>query len=110
MKYNIHITRLAENDLISAADYIEYVLMNPSAADELLNEAEIEIGKLSVFPEKFSLADDPVLKAWGIRFTTVKNYIAFYIISEAEQEVYIIRFLYGKRDWISILRQGFSLE
>ena len=54
--------------------------------------------------------DDPVLKAWGIRFTLVKNYIAFYVISENNHTVYIVRFLYGKRDWITILKQGFSLE
>ncbi|MBR2256723.1 MAG: type II toxin-antitoxin system RelE/ParE family toxin [Blautia sp.] len=110
MKYDIHITRSAEKDLNSAADYIEFVLLNPQAADNLLDEAESRIGDLSAFPEKFALVDDPVLKAWGIRFTLVKNYIAFYVISEENHTVYIVRFLYGKRDWITILKQGFSLE
>ena len=36
MKYDIHITRAAEKDLNSAADYIEFVLLNPQAADDLL--------------------------------------------------------------------------
>ena len=76
MTYDIHITRAAERDFSSAADYIEYVLLNPQAADDLLDEAEKKIGELSTFPEKFALVDDPVLKAWGIRFTLVKNYIA----------------------------------
>ena len=110
MSYDIRITRAAEKDLNSAADYIELVLLNPQAADALLDEAESKIGELSVFPEKFALADDPVLKDWGIRFTLVKNYIAFYVVSEEDRTVYIVRFLYGKRDWISILKQGFSLE
>ena len=104
MKYDIHITRSAEKDLSSAADYIEFLLLNPQAADDLLDEAESRIGDLS------ALVDDPVLKAWGIRFTLVKNYIAFYVISEENHSVYIVRFLYGKRDWITILKQGFSLE
>jgi plasmid stabilization system protein ParE len=110
MIYDIHITRAAERDLSSAADYIEFVLLNPQAADDLLDEAEKEIGELSTLPEKFAPADDPVLKAWGIRFTLVKNYIAFYVISEESHTIYIVRFLYGKRDWITILKQGFSLE
>ena len=110
MTYDIHITRAAERDLSSAADYIEYVLLNPQAADDLLDEAEKKIGELSTFPEKFTLVDDPVLKAWGIRFTLVKNYIAFYIISEDNHIIYIVRFLYGKRDWITILKHGFSLQ
>ena len=107
MSYDIHITRAAERDLNSAADYIEFVLLNPRAADDLL---EKKIGELSTFPEKFALVDDPVLKAWGIRFTLVKNYIAFYVISEDNHTIYIVRFLYGKRDWITILKQGFSLK
>ena len=110
MKYDIHITRAAEKDLNSAADYIEFVLLNPQAADDLLDEAENKIGDLSAFPEKFALVDDPVLKTWGIRFTLIKSYIAFYVISEENHTVYIIRFLYGKRDWITILKQGFSLK
>ena len=36
MKYALHITGSAENDINEAADYIEYVLMNPQAADRLL--------------------------------------------------------------------------
>ena len=110
MSYGIHITRAAERDLNSAVDYIEFVLLNPQAADALLDEAEIKIGELSIFPERFSLVDDPVLKAWGIRFTLVKNYIAFYVVSEENRTIYIVRFLYGKRDWVTILKQGFSLE
>ncbi|MBR2676164.1 MAG: type II toxin-antitoxin system RelE/ParE family toxin [Solobacterium sp.] len=110
MKYDIHITQAAEKDLNSAADYIEFVLHSPQAADALLDEAERTISDLSTFPERFNLVDDPVLKAWGIRFTPIKNYIAFYVISKDHRTVYIVRFLYGKRDWITILKQSFSLK
>ena len=110
MKYTIHITRAAEKDLISAADYIEFVLLNPQAADDFLDEAETKIYELGIFPGKYSLVDDPVLKSWGIRLTVIKNYIAFYIISDSEQKIYVVRFLYGKRNWINILKLGFSLE
>jgi len=110
MMYDLHITRAAENDLNEAADYIEYVLLNPDAADRLLDAATEKISTLSKYAERNALVDDPVLKAWGIRFIQVNNYLAFYIISEEESRVYIVRFLYGKRDWIGILKQGFSLE
>ncbi len=110
MSCDIHITRAAERDLNSAADYIEFVLLNPQAADDLLDEAEKKIGELSTFPEKFALVDDPVLKAWGIRFTLIKNYLAFYVISEDNHTISILRFLYEKRDWVPILKHSFSLE
>lgn len=109
MSYAIHITRTAEKDLINAVDYISYVLKNPQAADNLLVETGNRIEELSSFPEKFALIDDPVLKAWGIRFTIIQNYIAFYRISEETKPIDIIRFLYGKRDWRTILKLGFTL-
>ena len=110
MNFTVHITKAAERDMNGAADYIEYVLLNPEAADSLLDEAEEKISKLSLFPEKYAVVDDPVLKTWEIRFLTVKNYLAFYVIHEEENKIFLVRFLYSKRDWISILKQGFSLH
>ena len=110
MKYELYITRAAENDLNEAADYIEFVLMSPQAADHLLDAVEETLPTLSEFAERHALVDDPVLKAWGIRFVQIKNYLAFYTIDESEKRVYIVRFLYGKRNWISILKNGFTLE
>jgi plasmid stabilization system protein ParE len=109
MSYNIHITASAERDLIRATDHIEFVLKNPKAADDLLDEAEKQINSLSDFPEKFRLVDDPVLASWGIRFVIVNGYLAFYTISEEENLIIVVRFLFQKSNWNAILRQGFSL-
>ena len=38
----------------------------------------------------------------------INNYLAFYTIDEVKQTVIIVRFLYQKSNWTSILRQGFS--
>jgi plasmid stabilization system protein ParE len=73
MNYNIHITAAAERDLIRAADHIEFVLKNPQAADDLLDEAEKQIDSLSDFPEKFRLVDDPVLASWGYSLCLCKR-------------------------------------
>lgn len=80
--YRIHIIRAAERDLLKASDHIEFVLKNPQVADELLDEAESKTNVLSVFPEKFALAEDTLLSSWGIRFTMVKNYPVFYLIDQ----------------------------
>ena len=109
MSYNIHITNAAQRDLLNAADYIEFVLKNPKATDELLDEAEKQINSLTDFHEKFRLVDDPVLSSWGIRFVIVNNYLAFYIIDNQKNIVIIVRFLYQKSDWNAILHQGISL-
>lgn len=108
MSYQIHITQTAERDLNSALDYIEFVLKNPTAADHLLDVVEKEMFSLSDFPMSKALVDDPILQSWGIRFVTVNNYLAFYIVEN--NTVHIIRFLYGKRDWMTILKKGYDLK
>lgn len=109
MNYNIHITAAAERDLAGASDHIEFVLKNPKAADDFLNEAEKQISSLSEYPERYKLVDDPVLASWGIRFVIVNGYLAFYTISEETQRVIIVRFLFQKSNWSTILQNGISL-
>lgn len=108
MIYQIRITKTAERDLEDALNYIEFNLKNPIAADNLLNKAQEKISMLSDFPEAHALIDDPVLSIWGIRLIPIDNYLAFYTI--IGDTVYIVRFLYGKRDWASILKQGISFK
>lgn len=105
MKYRIHITGKAEQDITEAADYIEFQLMNPEAADALLDKIDAEVNTLSSMPQKHQLVEDPVLNAIGIRFILVNNYMAFYIIDEPEKTVHVIRFLYQKRNWMQILKK-----
>ena len=104
MSYRIIISQKAEKDIIEAADYIEFILHNPKAADDLLDKVTEAIENLSVMPAKFEIVDEPVLKAWGIRIFSINNYLVFYKIEEAANSVNIVRFLYEKRNWKSILR------
>lgn len=109
MSYTIHITTTAERDLNYAADYIEFVLKNPKAADDLLDEAEKRINSLADLPERFQLVNDPVLASWRIRFVIVNNYLAFYTVSHERKLVTVVRFLYQKSDWNAILHLGIPL-
>jgi len=107
MNYHLHITSVAQRDISQAADYIEFVLKNPKAADDLLEETDQKINALLPFPQEHPIVEDKLLAAWGIRFTQIKNYLAFYVVEE--NQVTVIRFLYAKSDWISILNVGFPL-
>lgn len=109
MSYIIHITATAERDIMRAADYIEFNLKNPTAADHLLDVATEQINSMADMPQKFRLVDDPVLASWEIRYVIVNNYPAFYTIDEEKQMVIVVRFLFQKSNWNAILRQGFSL-
>lgn len=106
MNYSIQIAKSAENDLREALDYVEYVLKSPQAADELLEDFYECVLKLQSYPERHALVDDTVLKAWGVRFIPVKKYLVFYMVNSKEQVVYVVRFLYGKRNWINILKSS----
>lgn len=85
MTYSVHITTAAERDVANATDYIDQVLKNPKAADELLEAFLQQVNDLAVFTARYPLARDEILAAWGIRFLRIKNYIAFYLIDDAER-------------------------
>lgn len=108
MSYHLFITSAAEHDIVQSADYIEYTLKNPSASEHLLDAVAEQINSLTELPQKYRLADEPILASWGIRFVIIHSYLAFYTVNEEKKTVTIVRFLYQKSNWASILRQGFS--
>ncbi len=110
MTYRVHITNQAERDLERTLDYIEFSLKNPKAADDLFDAVECTLPGLAHMPERYAPVDDELLAAWEIRFVQIKNYLAFYVIARETKMVHIIRFLYGKSNWRSILRNGFTTE
>lgn len=110
MTYRIHYTLRAKNDLRQALGHIKFSLQNPQAAQSLLNETKHILAGLSSMPKRYPLADDPLLAAWGVRFVAVKNHLAFYVVDDEAQTVHVVRFLYGRSDWRSVLRLGYSLE
>lgn len=102
--YKIKITGPAKNDIQSAVLYIKNELQNPGAAADMMNLFENEIRSLSEMPERYPLVKDSFLAADGFRITEVKNYLIFYIIRNNEKSVIIQRVLYGRRDWMNILK------
>ena len=108
MNYFVDITVATKRDLSDAFDYIDGTLMNPSAADQLMDRAWKQFRSLDVFPQRFPVVTDPMLAGWKIRFFPIQNYLAFYQIDETAQTVHVLRFLYGKSNWVSILKTDFN--
>ena len=104
MNYFVHVTDKADQDLGESFDYIDLTLKNPLAADVLIDTAEKKLAQLSTFPKRYPVVRDPFLASLGIRFVPVQSYLAFYQVDEAAQTVHILRFLYGKSSWESILK------
>ena len=107
--YNVIVMEIARDDLRSAVRYIANELKNPSAANRLADEFEKHVLELTEMPERYQLLQDRFLALNQIRAFSVGNYLAFYTIDEDKKVVIIVRFLYQKSNWNTILRQGFSL-
>jgi plasmid stabilization system protein ParE len=103
--YVVDITNLAEQDILSTVDHISNVLMAPIAASNLLDELEKVEYTLSETPYIYPKVHDNYLAEKNLRFVMIKNFILFCTVNDSEQKVYGLRFLHGRRDWKSILRE-----
>jgi len=103
--YNLIISKLYKGDTLSAYNYIKNVLNAPIAAKNLKNEIKDKLMYISKNPTHRPLVYDKYLAGLGYRLISVKNFMIFYIIDDDNKRIKIIRFLYGKRDWINILKE-----
>lgn len=108
-RFDVIVTEDAKHDFKAAHDYIEFSLHNPSAADNLLDKIVEERDTLQANPFICSVIDDPFLKNYGLRFSIIGTYLLFYTVSVKNNTVTMIRFLNGRMNWRSILRQSFTI-
>ena len=98
---NVVFTEPAEYDLLDIEYYIFVDLCNPQAAqrisDGILDAAE--------YPTAHPLIDDELLRSVGLRMTHFDSYNIFYYYDLQSDVVYIIRVLYNKVDWQSLLKK-----
>jgi addiction module RelE/StbE family toxin len=102
-QYSIVMTEPAAQDLQQIADYIAKELLEPAAAIKLVNKIKEHVLSLADMPARHALVADEHLAAQGIRQLLIDNYMAFYIVSEKDRTVTIIRILYGRRAWEQFL-------
>lgn len=101
--YSIQITEPAEKDLRAIGSYISKELLEPETARDIIAKIAIGIHSLEKFPFRYALVTDPRLAFKGIRKIMVVNYIVIYIVNRKSKQVTIIRILYNRRDWLSLL-------
>jgi mRNA-degrading endonuclease RelE of RelBE toxin-antitoxin system len=101
--FKLIFSRTVNSDIVSSLSYIKNVLKAPMAAKDHYEELEKIYEQLKENPFSRPLVHNTFLSAKGIRFIKVKNYMLIYQINEAEQTVFLYRFMYCKRDWITIL-------
>ena len=97
----IHYSELAKQDLDEIYDYISQTLQNPIAAQNTIRGILGEVAELKKHPKSGKKVSLPNGLDSEYRFVMYKNYLAFY--HHAENDIYIDRILYGKRDYLKIL-------
>ncbi|MFP4698615.1 MAG: type II toxin-antitoxin system RelE/ParE family toxin, partial [Eubacteriales bacterium] len=101
--YKVTITEKATNDMYEIASYIGNELLDMQAASRLLEKFKVSIASLSNMPKRHSLLQDEELASRGIRRIIIDNFIIFYICSDKDKVVRVIRVLYHKRDWVNLI-------
>ena len=107
-RYNYVLTESAEADIDEAFDYIAGDLVNPDAAsafaDELEEKLEEKLEEICKTPKAGRPVHNPYLKRDDVRRVLVKNYIAYYLIDEEEENIVVLRVVYSRRDQDKILK------
>ena len=105
---NLFFTDLVIDDISSTLNYIEEELESPMASKRLSLELDEAYSKLEKNPYRRPLVQNKFLAIKGFRSINIKNFTLFYIIDEETNLVILHRFMYGKRDWASILTSEFE--
>lgn len=94
----LHISPKAHDDLLSIKKYISNEIENPDATVNKITKA---IRGLAMFPDRGAPLSSIVDLQTDYRFLVSGSYLVFY--RHDGGDVYIVRVLYGRRDYVKIL-------
>lgn len=102
-KFLVEVTDTAQSDIKDIITYISLELKNPLSAKKLVTKFRENILSLEEMPKRQNLVNDEVLSNRGIRKLFVDNYMIFYVVDDSKHKVTVIRTLYARRDWESLI-------
>jgi len=97
----IHYSHESSIDLAEIEKYITEDLDSPKAAKNTIAKITKKIRRLEMFAELGAPLSSIVDIETDYRFLVSGNYLSFYRIDG--KKIYIIRIIYGRRDYISML-------
>lgn len=108
MNYRVLITDEATDDVFNLVKYIQGDLCNPDAANKLYTNLNREVNNMGDFPLKF--ADSGIkYRGYIIHKKIYQSYLLFYIISDENQTVYVLRIWKDIMNWRNILQKKKSI-
>ena len=107
--YNVEISPTAREQLGCYADYIQFTLLNESAADAVLSDAYETIEELETSAGSLPYCDDPDLKALGYHKVLFRrhDYVMIYDIFEHTARIKAIYHLL--QDYENLFSSTFQL-
>ena len=102
-KYQIYISDTAKLDILSIYNYISNTLNSPNTAEKYLKYIEREIRMLEILPERFRRYQETNEMLKNTRMMPIKNYVVFYRVSNIDMRVDIIRVLFSKQNYTSLI-------
>ena len=100
-KYEVILTERAREDLNEVYDYIANSLMAENTAINLYKKILNDILRLEEYPEAYSIIERYKDNKYQYRKLIIKNYVAVYRIDKLNRKVYIVRIVYGGRNYIN---------
>lgn len=98
--YKALIFPAVEQDLLDIKEYFESKLY--SSPDSLFQKVYNQIDLIERNPFMYPLVKDTLLSSLGYHIIPIDNYLLFYVVNENTIEIH--RFLFGKRNYLSILK------
>ncbi|MBP5450086.1 MAG: type II toxin-antitoxin system RelE/ParE family toxin [Spirochaetales bacterium] len=108
MSWTLKTSTVYISDVAETFSYIADELENKPAAERLSETIDKKTELIADNPFIHAVVDDAYLAYFGIRLCVIKNYLLFYIADEDKNTVYILRFLYARRNWTDILKNDFQ--
>lgn len=98
MKYSIVLTETAQADLSAIFGYIAVDLQSVQNANAQLSRIEKAIASLDQMPERYRVYDRKNWRECNLRIMPVDNYLVFYVPTQEDTTVTVMRIMYGGRD------------
>ena len=99
--YIIQFSAEAKKDLTNIFNYIFYSLNEPNIAKKKIEKIKLAIYNLKTNPEIYPIIQEDILSKYDLRKIVIDNHIIFYTV--LNNTIYIVRILYARRNWISLL-------
>ncbi|MBS4030255.1 MAG: type II toxin-antitoxin system RelE/ParE family toxin [Clostridiales bacterium] len=103
MAYNLIVSQEAHEDINEIVHYMTEKLVNPTAAVAFLNDVEKCYHAVVENPNMYSLCHDARLGSKGYRKIVVKNYLILYRVDDEAKAVFIVRIIYGGRNYANLI-------